>query len=656
MIKINKTLINNIIKDPISVLKSLKTDDIVVLIQKANQKYYNNDAPLFSDQIYDLIKEYLAEIIPNHPVLQNIGTSIDAKKKVCLPFFMGSLDKIKNDEKILMNWHKQYPGPYVISDKLDGNSGLLTYNSKTNELFLFTRGDGKEGQNISHILPFLNTKLNINTFQNISASLNCNIAIRGEIIISKAHYESIANKGANARNTVAGLLNSKIPDLQIAKLTSFVGYEVIEPIMSPLEQMKFIRDQIKMECVYSIDINNEDFNLNTLSNKLTERRKHSPYEIDGIVVVQNKIYSRVNGNPNHAFAFKSILTMDKAEVTVTKVEWNMSKDGIYIPVVHFTPVALDGVIITKAHGFNGKYIQDNSIGPGAIILVMRSGAVIPYIIETLIKADKPQMPDSSYIWNKSGVNIMINLNTSDNEISSNNLKYKNIAYFFDKIDVKGLSEGIITKIVNKGFNTVGQIFDISKEQLLTIDGFQDTLADKIHKALQERKKSIDAYLILDASNVMGRGIGYKKIKLICDVFPKILLERYIPLITELVAIKGIEKTTAEQFIQNLPKMFQFVDENNLSTIVASQTSQTNVSSSTEDERIKDKTFIFTGVRDKEVETFILKHGGIIGSNVSSKTHMLIVKSLDIDSSKTKKAKELNIKIMTLQDFKNELSI
>jgi DNA ligase (NAD+) len=651
MVKINKSFINSLVNDPYGVLKMLTVDDVANVIQKANQKYYNDDTPLFSDQIFDLIKEYLASIQPTHPVLKNIGASVNKENKVALPYYMGSLDKIKNDEKAILNWKGQYKGTYLVSDKLDGNSGLLVF--KQGALSLYTRGDGKKGQNISHLIPFLKSKLETRAFDGGAGASE--VAIRGELIISKKDFASISDKGANARNTVAGLLNSKVPDLQIAGLTSFVAYEVVHPVQTPVEQMKFLKNILKVDCVYNILLSSNDFHLERLSEELTARRISSPYEIDGIVVTHNDVHPRVNGNPEFAFAFKSILTMEKAEVTVTKVEWNMSKDGIYVPVVHFTSVALDGVIITKAHGFNGKYINDNSIGPGAIIVIMRSGAVIPYIVETLVKAASPQMPNAPFIWSKTNVEILVDI-TTINDSSKTMLKLKNVQYFFDTIDVRGLSNGIIAKIYEKGFTKVGQILNITKEELLTVDGFKETLANKVFLSIQDRKSQIDPYLLMDASNVLGRGVGYKKVKLICDAFPEILRKRYIPSLSELVTLKGVEKTTANLFISNLPKFFKFLDENNIDILAMSLNKSVDSTSPSTIKKVKDMIYVFSGVRDKELEDIITANGGKIGLNVSSKTSVVVVKSLSFDSSKVEKAKLLHIPIMTLEDLRYDLQL
>lgn len=644
--KINKTFINHLNNAPIDILKTLTVDEIVALIQKANHEYYNKGKPLFNDQIFDLIKEYLTDINPLHPVLKNVGATVAQSGKVTLPFYMGSLDKIKNDEIVLLNWKHKFAGDYVVSDKLDGNSALLVFDNGS--FSLYSRGDGLKGQNISHLLPFLKHRLNMDAFKKHGTY----IAIRGEIIISKKDFASIADKGANARNTVAGLINAKIPDLYVASLAVFVSYEVVFPALSPHEQMKYMKDLLGAQTVYNTLLNSKDFTMDTLSNVLDKRRLESPYEIDGIVVTHNAIYKRLDENPGHSFAFKSILTMEKAEVTVTKVEWNMSKDGIFVPVVQFTPVSLDGVTITRAHGFNGKYIRDNGIAPGATIVIMRSGAVIPYIVETLVKAQTPQMPDTDYIWSASGVDVMLDKNT-DNEKSTDALRMQNVIYFFEKIDVHGLSSGIVARLYQHGYKTVGQILDVTKEELMTVEGFKETLANKIHATIASRKKNLEAYAVMDASNVLGRGIGFRKIKLICDTYPAILQSRHIPTITELTSIKGIEVKTANTFISNLPALFHFVDSNKITLSASNEHTSTGVSPSAV-LRVVGKSFVFSGVRDKALESFITGNGGTVASTVSSKTSIVIVKDTDAESSKVTKAKLLKIPIMLLVDFKNEL--
>lgn len=194
---------------------------------------------------------------------------------------------------------------------------------------------------------------------------------------------------------------------------------------------------------------------------------------------------------------------------------------------------------------------------------------------------------------------------------------------------------------------------MTKEQLQTVEGFKNTLAQKIHDAISQRKVHIDPYTLMDASNTLGRGIGYKKIKQICDAHPMILSHRYIPTQTQLKSIKGIESKTADVFIQNLGGFFRFVDDNQLGDYLVSQEPV-----STPIPRaavlVANKNIVFSGVRDKELESFIQDNGGRVSTSVSGKTSLVLVKTLDSLSSKTTKAQELGVPIMLLEDYKREI--
>ena len=193
-------------KDPKKYLQELSKDDLVNLIQKLNYSYYIEGKSLVSDELYDYVKEVLRKIDSKHPILDDVGVSKVYKTK--LPYYMGSMDKIKTDEKTLNNWLKKYNGEgYVLSDKLDGISALYVID-EDNKRKLYTRGDGNTGKDISYLINFIK---GLNT-------LDTSLAIRGELIISKSKFNKIKVEGKvmNVRNIVSGIINSKKPNLDIA--------------------------------------------------------------------------------------------------------------------------------------------------------------------------------------------------------------------------------------------------------------------------------------------------------------------------------------------------------------------------------------------------------------------------------------------------------
>ena len=146
---------------------------------------------------------------------------------------------------------------------------------------------------------------------------------------------------------------------------------------------------------------------------LKERKAESEYECDGIIIAYNTPNERVPiGNPDYAFAFKNVAELETAIVTVKQVEWNVSKDGYLKPILILEPIKLSGVMIKRVTAFNAKYIVENKIGPNTQIKLVRSGDVIPHILEIIKSSKEPQMPtDIEYEWNDSNVDIIAKNNS-----------------------------------------------------------------------------------------------------------------------------------------------------------------------------------------------------------------------------------------------------
>ena len=141
-----------------------------------------------------------------------------------------------------------------------------------------------------------------------------------------------------------------------------------------------------------------------------------------------------------------------AEAKVLDVEWNASKDGYLKPKVRIEPVKLGGGTIEKATGFNASFIESNNIGVGSLIEIIRSGDVIPYIRSVITPSEQPLMPNVPYIWNDTHVDILLE-NKNDDE----NVRSKNIAGFFKGLEVDGLGDKNVNKIIDAGFDNIPKI-------------------------------------------------------------------------------------------------------------------------------------------------------------------------------------------------------
>lgn len=635
-------------------IKKASVEELVDLLQRASEAYYNSAEPLISDDLFDLAKDRLEKLAPNHPYLKQVGAPVSGSK-VKLPFYMGSLDKIRDDPKALDKWKAKYDGDMVVSDKLDGNSGLLVYTSR-GSIALYSRGDGEMGQDLSNILQSIDQKTvpsitKINTQLKGHSGSDILLAVRGELIISKNNWKKISDRGANARNVVAGAMHTKVPDPSIANHIEFVSYELIYPYKKPSEGLNFL-EKLGFKVVDNTLITHDDMNMDVLSEFLMQRRKDSNYEIDGVVVTHDEHHKIIKGkNPKYAFAFKTLLTHEEAEVIVSEVVWNVSKDGYYKPTVLFAPVVISGVKIQRATGFNAAFIEKNVIGVGARVIIVRSGDVIPHIIRVVSPAasGKPDMPDAKYVWTDTHVDIMVPSGAS----ISKEQQLKSLTHFAKTLDIKHVAERTLKKLVDAGFDTIPKLLAIKKEDLMKIEGFQAVSAEKVATSLNQISQKTSCVDLMAASNIFGRGFGKARLQTIVDLYPSIL-DKKMPTIDEVKKVNGIGHITAKAFIEGLPKFFELLTEIKFNCKQKPVSTSANLNQSNIHNKLKknvDKmNFVFTGFRNKEWEELIVANGGKMQNTVTKTTNVVVAIDLNEDSSKLKKARELNVNIISKAQF------
>lgn len=625
--------IKNFRKNVTNTLDNLTANDFVYILRELT-KAYHNQIPLLTDSEYDIIKDYFEIKYQTEYLLwsKEVGAPVE-KNKATLPYEMGSMDKIKPDTNEILSWTKKYKGPYVLSCKLDGVSGLYSTEGSTPKLY--TRGDGKVGQDISYLIPYL------------KLPKNKNLVIRGEFIIEKNVFEAkYNNEFANPRNMVAGIINHKTIDKNKIADVHFVAYEVIKPILNPSEQMEFLRNDLKTECVLNRlekTISNE-----LLSQLLIDNRRVYKYEIDGMIVTNDNVYERKSGNPEHAFAFKMVLSEQLAEATVVDVIWSPSKDGYLKPRVQILPINLGGVKIEYATGFNGAFIQNNKIGIGAVIKIVRSGDVIPHILNVTVPAAAPKMPTQTYKWNSTKVDIIL-----ENADQDETVREKNITGFFKGIEVEGLGSGNISRIIEANYDTVPKIINMTIEDFLKVEGFKSTMANKIYNGIKEKTAAASLVTLMSASNLFGRTLGEKKIELIMNEYPDILIsnETNPQKIQKVLSVKGIAEKSATIFVESIEVFINFIKECGLEHKL-NQSKNKDLSIQV-DSPLFNKTIIMTGFRDKILEDKIKNAGAKIGSSVSKNTFVVIVKHLEEDTGKASDAKKLGVQLITIEDFNNK---
>ena len=634
-------IIHKILKDPLEIIKKLSIDELEEVITYAADKYYNSGESVINDQNYDLLIDFLKARAPKSQVLKNIGAKVKSKNKVILDYWLGSMDKIKPSMiNQLTSWIKKYKSPYYLSDKLDGVSALLLY-KKNGDIKLYTRGTATEGTDITPLVKYLNLpsfddikkkKINAEHVDNI-------IAFRGELIIpTKVFEKNWADKLKNPRNSVSGLVNSKTINPDLAKDTNLVLYEIVDPIFKIEDQFKII-NELGFKTVKSKKVT--EINFNILSEYLKDRRNKGEYTIDGIIVTNNEKYDRnTDGNPEYAFAFKDILEDQKAESKIINVEWKVSKNGYLNPTVVIEPVCVGGVEIKRVTAHNAKFVVDNGIGKGAIIEIIRSGDVIPYI-QKVIKQVKPDLPKGKWHWNDTEVDIITDDKTTDD------ITIRNIHHFFSTLDTKGLGEKNIEKMYEAGLDSIEKILKATEEDLLTVEGFKEKTASNLVQNISNSMKNVNLAKLMAASNKLGEGMGERRMKQVLEAYPNIMVDykkwskkEFIDKIKELDGWEDktstVLATSFDDFVKFYQKLKSFITLEKVKEIKTT--------------KLTGKTMVLSGFRDAEIQKKLEDMGVKISSSVSKNTDYLVVKDKEETTSKIEKAKELGIKIIT----KNEL--
>uniref|UniRef100_A0A6C0JQN9 DNA polymerase beta n=1 Tax=viral metagenome TaxID=1070528 RepID=A0A6C0JQN9_9ZZZZ len=618
-------------------IEGLNEKQITEMIVSANDAYYNSRNTLMTDNEYDIVKEYAMKKFPNNNILLTVGAPIE-KNKVTLPYNMPSMDKIKPDTNALISWISKYKGPYVLSCKLDGVSGM--YTTDGDEPKLYTRGDGNIGQDISHLLRVLKLPL--------KKEGEKGTVVRGEFIIPKAVFEEkYKDKFANPRNLVSGIINSKTLDDKTMDL-HFVTYEVIQPLIKPSEQMNLLKS-LNHEVVQNKLV--DELSNEQLSDLLIDWRTHYQYEIDGVIVTDDNMHSRKDGNPEYAFAFKMVISDQMAEAKVVDVLWNASKSGYLKPRVRIEPIKLGGVTIEYATGFNGSFIESNKIGIGAVIQIIRSGDVIPYIKSVTTPAEHAKMPDVKYHWTDTHVDIVL-----DDISEDTGVREKEITAFFTGLDVEGLSSGNVKRIIKAGFNSIPAIIKMTKADFKGVEGFKEKMIEKVHTSIHDKLEKASLLEIMAASNKFGRGIGERKIRPILDEYPDILTRSEKPddKITLLKGIKGIGKENAKAFVDHIDDFMGFLKEcgleGKLEGVLEKPIENTFVQSFDISHPLYQKHIVMTKVRDQTIIDGLKRVGGVLDDGIGKNTFVLVVKTKEDVSNKTKYASEHGIPIMTPAEF------
>jgi len=601
--------------------------ELVGLIKEANNQY-RLGTPIMSDFEYDNLISELSLIDPDNEILNEVGIVVSDERKSRLPIIMASLNKEKSIDDVIKWARLKSIGIeelVILTPKYDGLSLCVDETTQN----CWTRGDGTFGQKSDEHYKLVQNKLKNN--QNFKYTY-------GEIIMKKETFlQKYSNDFANPRNLVAGLMNSKTIQNSLSDCFYIkYGAETNKIFQTKKEILEELNRNQKVQVPFIVT-KISDLNEEIILSLFKEWSRE--FEIDGIIIEINSLERQLEigrdestNNPKFAIAFKSQSFEQTTETEIIQIDWNVSKNGLLKPIARLKPVKLDGVTISNVTCNNARFVKDLGLGTGAIVRIVRSGMVIPKIID-VIKSVPFQMPNVPNIdWNENGVELMTLTETDEQ-------RFKQTVSFFEILEVDNVGEGVVKQLWEAGYDSVKSILELTPDKLSKLEGFGKRKAMIVYNSIQSKIKDVQLSKLQHATGFF-KGLGSKKLALLEHFETK-------PTLDEVISIEGFAQTSAESYLESYDKFFTFVKE--LPVTIAKKVEPVKVSND-----LDGMTFVFTGVRRADLEEVIESRGGKIGSGVSKNTTHLVMKSVGSGSSKEKKAIELGVKIMTVTDLENLL--
>ncbi len=355
-------------------------------------------------------------------------------------------------------------------------------------------GDGVIGGDITHLIRYIIPRHL--QHEPPAGLVGSALAVRGGIIITKqgfASFAEVAGAASTARSLTNGLVNRKSVDPHVARKVDFVAHEVVWPLQDKASQMQLLSKAgfKTVNCVFLDSLSDQ-----ALAEQLDLRRRDSHYEIDGLVVESNGPHDHSDtGNPAFAFAFKKPVSEQGTQSKVIAVLWSPSKDGLLKPRVQYEPIQLEGVVMQFATAHNARYVLDNMIGFGAVVEVVRSGDVVPQILKVTTPATDTQMPDTPCTWSKTGVDAVLE-DPDTNQV----VQIKRLVKFFSEMSISDISQGLITRFWDHGFQDLNSHLDASIDGFMQLPSVELSLAIKLHTNIQTSIQPALMVKLMKASN------------------------------------------------------------------------------------------------------------------------------------------------------------
>lgn len=667
-------------------------------LNKASAAYYNGGNTIMSDQEWDAMFDRLKKmeegtgiVYPDSPT-HSVGApvKVDELQIVKHEFPALSLDKTKDIQEFPEIFKKRAAGMAVVMWKLDGGTIVLTYDN--GELIrAATRGNGEVGSDITHNAPYI---------KGIPMKIpyKGHLVTRGEAVMSYGEFERI-NSGivneedqyANPRNLAnATIIMQDSAEMKDRKIQFFAFKLVYMDDPLPESQDTFMGrlnylDSLGFDTVYRL-YGDSQSDLIDVMNGFSDAVPQFEYPVDGLVVASDDVryaekLPETGRHPNPLVGYALKWKDEEVKTTLTEIEWSPSRTGRINPVAVFDPVHLEGTEVTRASLHNVSILKEKRLRVGDSITVFKANKIIPQIAKNLTPGSKLTYAESHPVYCpccgqetepritcKDGRTVEVAM-CMNPECPAKHVK--KFVHFVERdcMNIKGLSEATLQKFIERGFiREFADLYHLDryKDQIVTMEGFGQKSYDNLITAVEASRK-VTFVPFIHALGIPNIGKGQAKLfnkeysgdvkKFFLDVFQR----------HDFTHIEGIGEVLNDnlwrwgnEYLRYIP----FEDYSNriwpllnleIYNLLKEVEIQVPEKVSTAAVSLNGKTFVITGklnhfVNRDALVAKIEELGGKSSGSVSKNTSYLINNDVESTSGKNKKAKELNVPIISEDDF------
>jgi len=630
-------------------------EELERIIRKHQYLYYNNE-PEISDEEFDVLWDRLKILKPDSDLFNTVGRDVnDGFKKAKHIIPMGSQDKASNSEEFLRWASKQSSSKFLVQYKLDGASIELQYANGEFKRAV-TRGDGTVGDDITdNVLKMQGVVKSIKNEISNRNNVQFSGAVRGEILMSHAVHRSIYSDKANCRNAANGIMKRK--DGKGSEYLEIVCYDVgclenvnnkltvnSAPYSDELEKIQWLNKSgfktVETKLCSGVD------EVVEYRKKIAEKRALLPFDIDGLVVKSLEIdledWKKVRPEKQIAFKFET----EKAVSIVKDVEWSES-GATYTPVAIIDEVQLAGTTVRRASLANTNVISNLGIMIGSKVLVAKRGEIIPKIEEVLENPQGSIPINIPSICTSCGTSL-----TCDGgrlycpNKNCKKLSFHRIKKWIDVLEIREVGPTLLDHLFTSGHvSKIQDLYLLSVETLSSVERMGSLSSRKVYDSIHSRNMVTLSQFVagFDLENIgltMADKIVFAGFNTIEKLFS----------ITEenLESIEGFAQKMAHSFVTQLNDCKTEMQELLASGYISIENTMANHG------KLVGISFCFTGelkkMKRKEAGQLVINAGGTVKASVTTGLTYLVTNDANSTSTKTKRAKELNIKIIDEDEF------